>query len=65
MRITYDQSLDVLRIVFSESPIDASDEEKPGTILDYDKQGNMVGLESLDASKRKENPKALDYSVTG
>lgn len=65
MRNTYDQGLDVLRIVFSESTIDESDEDKPGTILDYDKQGNIVGLEILDASKRMENPKALDYSVTG
>ena len=37
MRNTYDQGLDVLRIVFSESTIDESDEDKPGTILDYDK----------------------------
>lgn len=40
-----------------------SDEEKPGVILDYDKDGNIVGLEILDASKRMENPRAVEYAV--
>ena len=34
-------------------------------ILDYDEKGNIVGIEILDASKRVDNPKALDYSVLG
>lgn len=40
-------------------------EEKPGVILDYDADGNIVGIEILDASKRMENPKAVEYVVTG
>jgi len=39
-------------IIFSNAPIEESDEEKPGVILDYDKDGNIVGLEILDASRR-------------
>ena len=34
-------------------------------ILDYDKSGNIVGVEILDASKRIENPRSLDYAVAG
>ena len=45
--------------------MEESDEDKPGVIIDYDGQGNIVGLEVLDASKRMENPRALDYAVTG
>ncbi|HET6889681.1 MAG TPA: DUF2283 domain-containing protein [Pyrinomonadaceae bacterium] len=65
MKVTYDPEVDVLRIVFSNVPIEESDEDKPGVILDYDKDGNVVGLEILNASKRMENPRALEYAVAG
>ncbi len=65
MKITYDPEVDVLRIIFSEAAIEESDEEKPGIILDYDKGGNIVGMEILDASKRMENPRSLEYVVAG
>jgi len=65
MKVTYDAETDILRIVFSAVPVEESDEDKPGVILDYDKNGNIVGLEVLDASKRMENPRALEYAVTG
>jgi len=64
MKVTYDPEVDVLRIVFSQGCIEESDEDKPGVILDYDKDGNVVALEVLDASKRMENPRALEYAVT-
>ncbi|MDZ7699232.1 MAG: DUF2283 domain-containing protein [Deltaproteobacteria bacterium] len=41
------------------------DEEKPGIILDFDKIGNIVGMEILDASRRMENPGAVEYGVAG
>ncbi|MEZ4710174.1 MAG: DUF2283 domain-containing protein [Caldilineaceae bacterium] len=65
MKVTYDAEMDVLRIILSDAPIEESDEEKPGVIIDYDEQGNVVGLEILDASKRVGNPRAVDYSVVG
>jgi uncharacterized protein YuzE len=63
MKVTYDPEVDVLRILFSNTPVEESDEEKPGVILDYDKDGNIVGLEILDASKRVENPRSVEYAV--
>ncbi len=65
MKITYDPDVDVLRIVFSNAPIDESDEERPGVILDFDKDGNVVGMEILDASLRMENPRTVEYAVAG
>ena len=63
MKVTYDPEVDILRIILSNMPIEESDEDKPGVILDYDKDGNIVGLEILDASKRIENPRSVEYAV--
>jgi len=65
VKVTYDPEVDVLRILLSEAAIEESDEDKPGVILDYDKDGNVVGLEILDASKRMANPRSVEYAVTG
>lgn len=65
MKLTYDPEVDVLRIVLAETPVEESDEDKPGVILDYDRQGNLVGLEVLNASKRVANPRSVEYAVTG
>lgn len=64
MKITYDPDVDVLRILFSGAEIEESDEDKPGVIIDYDKDGNIVGLEILDASKQIENPRTVEYAVS-
>ena len=64
MEITYEPEVDVLRILLSDAPIEESDEDKPGVILDYDKDGNIVGLEILEASKRIANPRSAEYAVT-
>ena len=52
MKVTYDSEVDVLHVLFSNAPIEESDEDKPGVILDYDKDGNVVAVEILDAQKR-------------
>ena len=54
----------MLRILLSDAPIAESDEDKPGVILDYDKDGNIVGLEILEASRRTTNPRSVEYAVT-
>ncbi len=64
MKITYDPEVDVLRILLSTAEVEESDEDKPGIILDYDRDGNLIGIEILDASKRMENPHELEYGVS-
>lgn len=65
MKVTYDATVDVLRIILSDQPVDESDEDKPGIILDYDEQGSIVSLEILDASQRGMNPHGVEYAITG
>ena len=63
MRVKYDREVDVLSIVLSDALVEESDEDKPGVILDYDKDGNVVGLEILDASKRMGDPMSVEYDI--
>ncbi len=52
MQVEYDAKADIFRILSNDQPIDESDEAEPGVIVDYDANGNVVGIEVLDASKR-------------
>jgi uncharacterized protein YuzE len=63
MRVIYDSETDTLTIVFSESEVSESDEDKPGVVLDYDASGNLVSLEILDASRRVGLPTQIEYQV--
>ncbi|MGK5085289.1 DUF2283 domain-containing protein [Bdellovibrionota bacterium FG-1] len=63
MKVTYDTEADALNIVFSETPVEVSDEDKPGIVLDYDKTGNIVSIEILDASKRMKEPQNVQHTV--
>jgi uncharacterized protein YuzE len=63
MKVTYDPEVDVVRIVFNNERIEESDTIKSGVILDFDKDGNVVGMEILNASKRIENPRAVEFLI--
>lgn len=61
MKVVFDQDSDTLSIVLRDVPMAESDEEKPGIILDYDTEGNLISLEVLDASRRVEEPRLIDF----
>ena len=48
MMVFYDSHPDTLSVIIKENvTVHESDEDKPGVILDYDKDGNLVSLEVL------------------
>jgi len=65
VKVTYDSEVDVLQVELSRTPVAESDENRPGVIIDYDKDGNPVGIEILDASSRMENPRSMEYAIAG
>lgn len=63
MKITYDPETDGLTVVLKDTPVVESDEGKPGVILDFDDQGDVVGFEILDASTRLTDSWHVDFMV--
>lgn len=51
MKLRLDNKNDVLYLKLYESTIVDSEEVKPGIILDFDTNGNVVGVEMLGVSK--------------
>jgi uncharacterized protein YuzE len=46
-------------------PVVEGEEQKPGVILDFDAEGNLVAVEILDASKRVSDTSRIDYRTVG
>jgi uncharacterized protein YuzE len=65
VQVTYDAHTDTLTIVLRDEPVNESDEEKPGIILDYNAAGEVVSFEILDASRRVAEPNQMIYRVAG
>jgi uncharacterized protein YuzE len=66
VKATYDAVTDTLSIVLNANAVVVeSDEDKPGVILDYDRDGNLVSLEILDASTRVTEARQFEFETVG
>jgi uncharacterized protein YuzE len=63
MKIKYDRETDILYIKLSSLPVDESYMEKEGVVLDYSADGQLVGIEVLDASKSSSKPNIVEYEL--
>lgn len=64
MKISYDTTTDTLTVMLrAETPVAESDEDKPGVILDYDEDGNLISVEILDASRRVYETKRVEFET--
>lgn len=52
MKLSYDSKTDSLYIHLSDTPSIDSDEVAEGVILDFDKNGTLVGIDVQHASKK-------------
>lgn len=65
MKIIYNHEVDVLTVRLSDAAVEESDEENPGVITDFDEDGRVVGFEILNASKRVQNPRSVEWALAG
>ncbi len=64
MKIAYDRRTDSLTVILKEGvAVAESDEDKPGVILEYDKHGDLLALEILDASRRVTDAQKIEYET--
>jgi uncharacterized protein YuzE len=66
MKLKVDHKNDTLYFRLDESRIVESEEIKPGVILDYDANDNVIGVEILGLTKRvpAEMLKSLQFETT-
>lgn len=62
MKISYDSEVDALSITFRETTV-TTQPLAEGIAADYDSDGQLVGLEILDAMKRFGGPETLRQVV--
>ncbi len=65
MKITYDQETDTITIGLKDIPVSESDELQEGMVADFDDEGNIVGLEIFEASKRVTQLQNLIFESKG
>ena len=64
MRVNYDRHTDILTVILKDdAAVVESDEDKPGVILDYDAEGDLVSLEVLDASRRVSETRRVEFQM--
>ena len=64
MKVTYDTRTDTLSVILKDSAsVAESDEDKPGIILDYDENGDLISFEILDASRRVTEARNIEFQT--
>jgi uncharacterized protein YuzE len=61
MKLIYDSDRDILQFTFVDRPVEETAQIAPGLILDYDEDGQVIGLELRKASQKVDDPSNLAY----
>lgn len=52
MKIEYSKEADAIYVYFKEDFVASSREIEDGVVIDFDKKGQLIGIEVLDVSQR-------------
>lgn len=63
MNVIYDSEQDILQISFTQQLVEETAQIAPGIILDYDEDGQVIGIELRKASQKIIDPQAIAFRV--
>lgn len=65
MKMHYDEKVDALYLSFDDEEVVESEEVRPGIVLDFNAQGEVIGIEVLELRRRVPNAdlKRLQFEV--
>jgi uncharacterized protein YuzE len=65
MKMHYDEKVDALYLTLDDSEVVESEEVKPGIVLDFNAENQVVGIEVLDLRKRvpSANLKEMQFDI--
>jgi len=64
MKVSYDKEADAVYIEIAEGEADGVVEVKEGINIDFSKNGNILGIELLDASKKISLSSLYSYQIS-
>ena len=66
MKVSYDSRTDTVSVILKVGArVAESDEVRPGVILDYDQEGQVVSVEILEASRRVTDADKVEFEAVG
>jgi uncharacterized protein YuzE len=66
MKASYDPHTDTLSVILKVGAAAIESEEpRPGIILDYDAEGDLIAIEILDASRRVTEADRIEFQTVG
>lgn len=63
MKVIFDPVQDILQISFRAIAVYETAQIAPGLILDYDEDGNVIGMEVRRASQKVDDPHLIQSSI--
>ncbi|MEW5945266.1 MAG: DUF2283 domain-containing protein [bacterium] len=63
MKIEYDKEADAMYISLKDEYVDKTEEVDNGVSLDFDKGGNLIGIEILHATKKYSKKDLFDLTT--
>lgn len=63
MKIEYSKEADALYVYFKEDFVAISREIEEGVVIDFDREGQLVGIEVMDVSRRYKQSDIVNLKV--